>query len=614
MTKEEMVRRLPDAPMVDMHDWIIDTYGYAELGGEACIFRREAVEVGPAIGMIMDDAAWAARDAATSRHWGALCSCTACESDFYAGWIPGGGIAMVQGEDGLFYDGWCDYKKDDAAFAIMEGDGFACPCCGADVTLVRAGNIKTGRTYQLQTVSIEVIDGIAVLLYWMTRRRIEPEGVAWCETRPRDAVALLSDGRFWKFTRAQARGMFGETLGDTWSICSNVRDPQQLRYYDHGSANSQKMGAAIWKHMPDLAGTTAEKTGLADYIAAGGGWPLVYLKTWRYHPAIENLVKAGWTSMLESWIEHKIAIHAQYHHDTSIVDFEWIDWESARPHEMLGMTRAEVRCGARWRWTFDDAMLWSDLSATGHIKSASDYQRMLEIYGRNSILEIDELIGDGWDIDHYRADRYFNAQAERSEGGLTAKDACRLWIDYIKMADKILHGELDAALLWPRDVYAAHERYCEIQRARAADDYAIAFAEVLKKCAALEWTDGDLCIRLPRDNGDLVAEGKTLHHCVGGYGKKHAGGTDLIFFVRRYRRPERSYYTLNESISDYRPHRIQLHGYGNEWHGGAKRGRHKIPKKVQNFVARWETEILKPWCMAQLADEAARKKTRRRSA
>ena len=99
---------------------------------------------------------------------------------------------------------------------------------------------------------------------------------------------------------------------------------------------------------------------------------------------------------------------------------------------------------------------------------------------------------------------------------------------------------------------------------------------------------------LPKSYADLYQEGEILRHCVGGYSEEHISGSDTIFFVRHYRRPERSYYTLDIDMTD-RPHRVQLHGYGNERHGINKQYRHTIPKKVLDFCDRWEREVLMPW-------------------
>ena len=98
---------------------------------------------------------------------------------------------------------------------------------------------------------------------------------------------------------------------------------------------------------------------------------------------------------------------------------------------------------------------------------------------------------------------------------------------------------------------------------------------------------------LPQTQEELIAEGNVLQHCVGGYADSHINGK-IILFVRHYRRPERSYYTLNVDMTGEQPRRIQLHGYGNERHGKSMEHRHSIPKKVLEFVDRWEKEVLLP--------------------
>lgn len=125
--------------------------------------------------------------------------------------------------------------------------------------------------------------------------------------------------------------------------------------------------------------------------------------------------------------------------------------------------------------------------------------------------------------------------------------------------------------------------------------------QVHDKHQPLEWTDGELCIIIPQSNAELVAEGKTLHHCVGTYGAAHCSG-EMIFFVRHYRRPERSYFTLNVNMNGKEPNEIQLHGYGNE----SKGSKHwKIPREVRAFVDRWEKEVLLPWFINNRKKEIA---------
>lgn len=74
-----------------------------------------------------------------------------------------------------------------------------------------------------------------------------------------------------------------------------------------------------------------------------------------------------------------------------------------------------------------------------------------------------------------------------------------------------------------------------------------------------------------------------------------------------YRRPERSYYTLQINMTGTIPREIQLHGYGNERHGDHKQFKHTIPKKVRDFCDRWERDVLLPWFVDQKAQAAGKK-------
>ena len=177
------------------------------------------------------------------------------------------------------------------------------------------------------------------------------------------------------------------------------------------------------------------------------------------------------------------------------------------------------------------------------------------------------------------------------------KDGVQMLIDYRKMLRDAEMAETEETR-WPRDLLAAHERITKFWANHFKASYQLGFTSTFIRFRDLEWTDGDLCIVLPRVEEDLVSEGKVLRHCVGTYGSAHCSGKP-VFFVRHRRRPERSYYTLQINMNGTIPKEIQLHGYGNEHHGDHKQYAHKIPRKVREFCDRWEREVLTPWFAAQ---------------
>ena len=73
-------------------------------------------------------------------------------------------------------------------------------------------------------------------------------------------------------------------------------------------------------------------------------------------------------------------------------------------------------------------------------------------------------------------------------------------------------------------------------------------------------------------------EGKALHHCVGSYIDKVAGGRCLIVFVRRVEEPKKPYVTV-----EVRDGKIaQIHGDHNS----------KPTEEVQKFVELWSRKVL----------------------
>ena len=206
------------------------------------------------------------------------------------------------------------------------------------------------------------------------------------------------------------------------------------------------------------------------------------------------------------------------------------------------------------------------------------------------------MVAAGWeDLAPVQVVRYLKKQD-------ALQDGVQLLIDYRKMLRDAGLAE-DGETLWPRDLMAAHDRVVQLWTGRGNASYQMGFTSTFIKYRELEWTDGDLCVVLPRTEEDLAAEGKTLRHCVGTYGNQHCSGNP-IFFIRHYRRPERSYYTLQINMNKAIPVEVQLHGYGNERHGDRKQYRHKIPQKVRDFCDRWEREVLMPWFAEQKAKTA----------
>ena len=86
-------------------------------------------------------------------------------------------------------------------------------------------------------------------------------------------------------------------------------------------------------------------------------------------------------------------------------------------------------------------------------------------------------------------------------------------------------------------------------------------------------------IIVPREPKDIINEGASLNHCVGGYLESVASGYKTILFLRRVSEPDKSFYTIEVGNSNI----IQIHGNHNKWLGNN-------PEAIQ-FVIDWLKDI-----------------------
>lgn len=330
-----------------------------------------------------------------------------------------------------------------------------------------------------------------------------------------------------------------------------------------------------------LDGTPVENSKLEQYIAAAGKQclPVSYLKVYLKHKNIENLLTAGMGKVVAEMIDSEWRSHAGYSNRCCrrTLQLEEIDFKQARPSCMLGLTTEEFRMAVTKVWGERELEAYRMLKELGE---SFELERDLRLVADNRSL-ISEIRKEEAKV--LKVLRYLNRQ------GI----GWRFLKDYHAMAQKAGVDLSSEIMRFPKNLQQAHDQMMERAKFQASQKQKHDFAGVYQKYQALQWSDKELCIRLPQEPDELIREGDVLRHCVGGYIDSHIKGK-IILFVRHYRRPERSYYTLNIDMTGNAPKRIQLHGYGNERHGLNKEHKHTIPQKVLDFVARWEKEVLQP--------------------
>lgn len=580
MTTPEIIAALPVRPRQGMAEAVRRRCGDS-LGPRFCLYRRvsSACVDTPGCG-------WPEFDAEPRKGWAAECRCGACGEVWHGGWVKGGNAVLIsEGEDGVVYPGVPEFD----AVEYGQRHTLTCPFCEQTVELIRAKKLKNGRTYRQMVGSLENVGPYTVILQWMAERYVCSDGSGIFWIYPQNAAVILDGGRlaFFRYDHDDNR----------WTTRVVTMDPFQSFYGSHGAINNRMVGAWLWEDVPEQLGQTGEKTGIADYFRCGGRWPVLYLRAWAVHPNLENIVKAGWLGPFEQSMNDEVMTNFQYAvsaasggtklHTPSEHDM-LANWDRAKPSEMLALTRQELRSDTLRRWDWKMLGLWVGLAAEGLAApgEALFLEECRQHYGIDALRKWADMASENRvPASLARIHGYCKAQARK--GHVPLNNALSMYLDYLEMLGE---PEPTPVQVFPPNLRAAHDRAMDGYGGTDDKRYLTGFLKIYATWRELEWSDGRICAVLPRSNDDLRREGKTLNHCVGGYGKSHIGGR-LIIFIRHARRPERPWFTLNINTTGAAWSEIQLHGYGNEWaHGHALR----IPDTVRDFVDRWEREVLTP--------------------
>ena len=547
-TEAEYAALIPTEPPADFIDF---------LRGEVNVFRHEYLTF-KCISRAKAEACDACAD------WRALLWCSACEHEMLAEYKPGN-LAFNDRPAVVL-----PMIDDDVDEVVADSGSVAlCPYCGARVTLKSAQELgRYGMREEGSAVVPTVADGCLVLTTWLAERRITC-GRQRMTTNVLNAY-IFDGKRVVKMDRWRRYGLSGAWYPlDKWTKASRAADGMIAPYFYEAEDG-----------LPDLGGTPAENAKLWEYKAAcydGGDFcPVAYMKVYRKHPNIENLITAGFAP----WVGKEIA---RARGSGIAPRFDGVDWTKARPAQMLGLTKEQARVFKEKHYELYYLQIWQAR------KGQVDFNTM--------ILLLDALGGETENL---------LASGEppvRTVNYLKKQHSSYSYLcDYRRMAARAGFDLTQEPVKWPKDLRAAHDRALAAIKFEEEEAEAATFREMSARCKGLAWEHDGICIRPAMTPSELVQEGDTLHHCVGGYAKTHAAG-NIILFIRHTRRPERSWYTLNIDVKTHR--QIQLHGYGNEYANGK---RLHIDKRVLTFVELWRREVLDKWTLPAVPNVTTTKK------
>lgn len=174
----------------------------------------------------------------------------------------------------------------------------------------------------------------------------------------------------------------------------------------------------------------------------------------------------------------------------------------------------------------------------------------------------------------------------------STRGVLREYCDYLQMREELGYNMDNEVFIYPKNLHEKHQEMVKEKNARE-NELTIAekskeFPKIAKKCKALckkylAKTKGYI-IRPARDAGEIIMEGRILHHCVGRdeYLKKHNDGKTTILFLRKEEAEDEPYITIEIKGTEI------LQWYGEH---DTKPDRETIEKVLGDYVKQLERHI-----------------------
>lgn len=202
---------------------------------------------------------------------------------------------------------------------------------------------------------------------------------------------------------------------------------------------------------------------------------------------------------------------------------------------LLELLQYEEKMGFSWKieWERKIAGIW-DKDNSGRIAHLLGYMSMQQLINR---------------VEKYEVQLY-----SKSRGYREFEQALKKYDDYLKMREELGYDMTNEVFLYPKDLQKKHqemvketnERRDELTIKRKNKEFSNIANRYEALCRKYQAAAGGYVIRPARSAGEIIMEGRILHHCVGGdnYLSRHNAGKSTILFLRKSKKPEEPYITI----------------------------------------------------------------------
>lgn len=296
--------------------------------------------------------------------------------------------------------------------------------------------------------------------------------------------------------------------------------------------------------------------------------PAEIAERYKLTPQIEYLVKIGMTRLA-----HEIIY--KMHYNAAVVNSR----ENNVKKFLQLNKKAYFECAVKQNVGIDGlkALQWMEINNMPPLRTYVDFIQ----YACISIL--DEIIGKVKlkTFVEYARSQKLNTRWEISN--FTAD-----YRDYINACDFLGYNTEDTMYSKPKNFKAMHDKIIALKREKHDEILNERVRKICQKETALYgFSDKKFIIRAPEDVAEIINEGKTLMHCVGGYIDRVAEERSVILFVRKTDYADIPFVTL-----ELNPKTLSIVQYRGEKNCVP-------PADALMFIEKWKNKIIEPMLTAR---------------
>lgn len=266
------------------------------------------------------------------------------------------------------------------------------------------------------------------------------------------------------------------------------------------------------------------------------------------YPVTEYLLKHGYKSIVLEKLER------------GSVSYGSINWQGKTIESVLRLTKEEYCIIKQNKLNINSFFLHLIHHCKERLLKLSIQEISQLSYLSHGLGDIDNLASSfGRYMTFREALKYCVKQSKKSRTFSSLYAILNDWRDYISECKKLNMDTTDMRVLFPNDLFKAHQN--TTAQIRYAEDKVLTekIAARLPDLTHLYYQSGQLLIRPAESSLEIVEEGRALSHCVGRYAKDHAEGKTCILFIRKIDEPEISFFTVEVKENKI----VQVRGFEN---------------------------------------------------